>query len=214
MKFYTCTVLFLIIHTFIKFLYSLIVCSHPAGYSGVAEVRSVISLGGRAPAEPGEDDDEGDEVEEGGHGRVDHLHLEEGEGQLDLDVVPDPQQVEEGPEDRDDEAGHHHEEEPVIVTHAEGKFCSVEGDVDGGGGAGHTHHAQDLKERGFVDFLSCCIDTRQNENHLLTRFLKRLAYLTDSFAEIGITQCQSWEQSKRPTSKAHKVRVDFNLRRV
>ena len=119
---------------------SSIVFSHPAGYSGVAEVRSVISLGGGAPAEPGEDDNEGDEVEEGGHRRVDHLHLEEGEGKLDLDVVPDPEQVEEGPEDRDYEAGHHHEEEPVIVTHAEGKFCSVEGDVDGRGGAGHTHH--------------------------------------------------------------------------
>ena len=123
--------------------------SHPAGYSGVAEVRSVISLGGGTPAEPGEDDDEGDEVEEGGHRRVDHLHLQEGEWQLDLDVVPDPEQVEEGPEDRDDEAGHHHEEEPMIVTHTEGEICSVEGDVDGRSGAGHAHHSQDLTERGF-----------------------------------------------------------------
>ena len=141
-----------------------IILSHPAGYSGVAEVRSVISLGGGAPAEPGEDDDEGDEVEEGGHCRVDHLHLEEGEGQLDLDVVLDPEQVEEGPEDRDNEAGHHHEEEPVIVTHAEGKFCSVEGDVDGGGGAGHAHHTQDLKERGFefCGHLYICVTFRQN----------------------------------------------------
>ena len=127
----------------------IIIFSHPTRHPGVTEVRSVISLRGGTPAEAGEDDDEGDEVEEGGHRGVDHLNLEEGEGQLDLDVVPDPEQVEEGPEDRHDEAGHHHEEEPMIVTNTEGEICSVEGDVDGRSGAGHAHHSQDLTERGF-----------------------------------------------------------------
>lgn len=112
-------------------------------------MRSVISLGGGAPAEAGEDDDEGDEVEEGGHRGVDHLDLEEGEGELDLDVVPDSEQVEECPEDCHNEAGYDHEEEPVIVTNTEGILCSVEGNVDSRGSAGHAHHSQDLSYRGF-----------------------------------------------------------------
>ena len=107
-------------------------------------MRSIRSLRRGAPAKAGEDDDEGDEVKEGGYGGVDHLYLEEGKGQLDLDVVPDPEQVEEGPEDGHNEAGHHHEEEPVIVADAEGEVCSPESDVDGGGSAGHADDSQNL----------------------------------------------------------------------
>ena len=52
-------------------------------------MRSIRSLRAGAPAEAGEDDDEGDEVKEGGHGGVDHLHLEEGEVEFDFDEVTD-----------------------------------------------------------------------------------------------------------------------------
>ena len=118
--------------------------SYPASDPGVAEMRSRLGLGGGAPAEAGQDDDEGDEVEEGRHRGVDNLHLQEGEGKLDFDVVSDPEQVEEGPEDGHNEAGHHHEEEPVIVADAEGEVCSPESDVDGGGGTGHADDSKNL----------------------------------------------------------------------
>ena len=118
--------------------------SYPAGDPGVAEMRSRLGLGGGAPAEAGQDDDEGDEVEEGRHRGVDNLHLQEGEGKLDFDVVSDPEQVEEGPEDGYNEAGHHHEEEPMIVADAEGEVCSPESDVDGRGGTGHADDSQNL----------------------------------------------------------------------
>ena len=97
-----------------------------------------------APAEAGQDDNEGDGVEDGGHQGVDRLHLEEGEGQLDLDEVPHLQQVEEGPEDADDEAGHHDKQEPVIVTNSK-NFISKLG-VDGWSSTGHANHSQNLNK--------------------------------------------------------------------
>ena len=136
--------------------------SYPASDSGVTEVRSIRSLRAGAPAEAGEDDDEGDEVKEGGYGGVDHLHLEEGEGQLDLDVVPDPEQVEEGPEDRHHEAGHHHEEEPVIVPHTKQGIYSAERDTHCRSGTGHAHNSQDLSERKRIRILHFAFTTRQS----------------------------------------------------
>ena len=96
-----------------------------------------------APAEPGQDDNERDGVQDGCHEREDDLHLEEGEGELHLDEVSDLEQVEEGPEDGDDEAGDHHEEEPVIVTNAE--WCvSYFDSVDCWSSTGHADHTQHL----------------------------------------------------------------------
>ena len=110
--------------------------TNPARYSGITEMRST------APAEAGQDDNEGDGVEDGGHQGVDHLHLEEGEGQLDLDEVPDLEQVEEGPEDADDEACHHHKQEPVIVTNSKNFISKLS--VDGWSSTGHADHSQNL----------------------------------------------------------------------
>merc|ERR1712155_368940 len=82
--------------------------TYPSSHSGVTQMRSIVFLTVRAPAEPRQHHDEGDHVEDGGHHREDQLHLQEGEGKLHLDEVPHLQQVEEGPEDGDDEAGDDH----------------------------------------------------------------------------------------------------------
>jgi hypothetical protein len=41
-------------------------------------------------------------------------------GDNDLDVLPDLEEVEEDPEERDYEAGHNHEQEPMVVTQTKG----------------------------------------------------------------------------------------------
>ena len=120
--------------------------TYPASNPGITEMRST------APAEPGQDDNEGDGVEDGGHQGVDHLHLEEGEGQLDLDEVPHLEQVEEGPEDADDEAGHHDKQEPVVVTNSE-NFISKLG-VDGRSSTGHANHSQNLNKEYLRQYFS------------------------------------------------------------
>ena len=102
--------------------------TYPSGHSGVTQMRSIGFLTVRAPAEAGQHHDEGDHVEDGGHHREDQLHLQEGEGKLHLDEVPHLQQVEEGPEDGDDEAGDDYEEEEVVVADSKCWAQSVQRD--------------------------------------------------------------------------------------
>ena len=59
--------------------------THPRCNSGVTDVTADLVAGG-APPEPGEDDDPGDDVEDGGEQGEDHLQLHEGERQLHLGV--------------------------------------------------------------------------------------------------------------------------------
>ena len=102
--------------------------TYPSGHSGVTQMRSIVFLTVRAPAEARQHHDEGNHVKDGGHHREDQLHLQEGEGKLHLDEVPHLQQVEEGPEDGDDEAGDDHEEEEVVVADSKRWAQSVQRD--------------------------------------------------------------------------------------
>ena len=93
------------------------------------------------PTEPGQDGDEGDEVEKCGDQCEDDLHHQELEGEFHLrtfrnlsklfdkketysDEISDLEEIEEGPEEGDEEAGDDHEEEPVVVAEAKGSSNS------------------------------------------------------------------------------------------
>ena len=130
-------------------MYIEVLDTDPSSYSCIAHLRSIIFLTGGAPAEARQHHDERDDVEQGCHDCEDHLHLEEGERQLDLDEITNLKKIEEGPEERNDETCDNDEEKPMIVSNTKGEICSVEGDVDGRSGAGHAHHSQDLTERGL-----------------------------------------------------------------
>lgn len=108
---------------------------HPRCNSGVTDVTADLVAGG-APPEPGEDDDPGDDVEDGGEQGEDHLQLHEGERQLHLYRILDLEEVEECPDEADDEGGDDDEEEEVVV--AEPKEISTSVDCLSWGSAGHT----------------------------------------------------------------------------
>jgi len=108
---------------------------HPRCNSGVTDVTADLVAGG-APPEPGEDDDPGDDVEDGGEQGEDHLQLHEGERQLHLYRILDLEEVEECPDEADDEGGDDDEEEEVVVP--EPKEISTSVDCLSWGSAGHT----------------------------------------------------------------------------
>ncbi len=64
----------------------------------------------------------------------------------DLNVISDLQEVEEGPDKRDDEAGDHDKEEEVVVPDAPGLGgSSGERDAHCGSSARHADHTKDLR---------------------------------------------------------------------
>ena len=128
---------------------------------------SVTGVNTTAPTVAGQDGDEGDEVEKCGHQCEDDLHHQELEGEFHLrtfrilsklfdkketysDEISDLEEIEEGPEEGDEEAGDDHEEEPVVVTDAVGSTLEDDSsvwdtDTRGWGGARHANDAQYLE---------------------------------------------------------------------
>jgi len=110
---------------------------YPSSHPGITEV-CPSAIAGSAPTKSGKNDDEGNQVEDGGNNREDHLNLQKGERKFDLDKVPDLEKIEEGPDESDNEAGDNDEEKPMIV--AETKIISLSSNTNSWGSTGHTYY--------------------------------------------------------------------------
>ena len=121
----------------------------PSSHSCIAHLRSIIFLTGRAPAEARQYHDERDDVEQGRNNGEDHLHLKEGERELDFDEITNLKKVEEGPEERDDETSDNDKEKPMIVSDSEWLRSSISADtywhVDCRSSTCHANHSKELK---------------------------------------------------------------------